>query len=184
MIRDLVKLADKLDSAGLLKEADVLDGILRKLAEASGEDYKNLLKKVCNEFNAARSKDNDGNQKIRARTGMQDGMLSIIIGGRSKPNYAVVESKTDIGEFKSSADLMSEVRSILKSIKGTSGGELASLDIISSQTMPLEEVDQDDVPPSAPEGFSAVTDQYHVWVLKSNIDNSLLHRAGKALGVI
>ena len=46
MIRDLVKLADKLDSAGLLKEADVLDGILRKLAEASGDDYKNLLKKI------------------------------------------------------------------------------------------------------------------------------------------
>jgi hypothetical protein len=169
MIRDLVKLADKLDSAGLLKEADVLDGILRKLAEVSGDDYIDFLSKVCKAFNA-------GHPKLRARTGMQDGMLSIVIGGQSKPNYAVVESKTDVGEFKSSANLMSEVKSILSSMKGTSG-ELASLDIVSSQTMRLEDVDQDDEKPySVPEGYS-------VWVLKSNIDNSFLHRAGKALGL-
>ena len=172
MIRDLVKLADKLDSAGLLKEADVLDSILRKLAEASGDDYKNLLKDVCKEFNTRHG------PRIRARTGMEDGMLSIIIGGQSKPNYAVVESKEDIGEFKSSANLMSEVRSILSSIKGASGGELASLDITSSQAMSLEDVDQDDEKPDT------VTEEYRVWVLKSNIDNSLLHRAGKALGLI
>ena len=171
MIRDLVKLADKLDSAGLLKEADVLDSILRKLAEVSGDDYRDLLSKVCKEFNAR-------HPKLRARTGMQNGMLSIVIGGQSKPNYAVVESQTGVGEFRSSADLMSEVKSTLKSIKGTSGGELASLDITSSQAMPLEDVDQDDEKPeTVPEGYS-------VWVLKSNIDNSLLHRAGKALGVI
>lgn len=171
MIRDLVKLADKLDSAGLLKEADVLDGILRKLAEASGDDYKNLLEDVCSEFNTR-------HPRLRARTGMQNGMLSIIIGGQSKPNYAVVESKEDIGEFKSSANLMSEVRSILSSMKGNSGGKLASLDITSSQAMPLEDVGQDDKKPeTVPEGYS-------VWVLKSNIDNSLLHRAGKALGLI
>lgn len=169
MIRDLVKLADKLDGAGLSKEADVLDGMLRKLAELSGEDYRALLAKVCEAFNSKHS-------KLRARTGMQNGMLSILVGGQSKPNYAVV-GEPGKADFASSAELMTEIKSILRYQKGTHS-ELAPLDIVSSEVMHLEDVDQDDEKPeTVPEGYS-------VWVLKSNIDDSLLHRAGKALGLV
>jgi hypothetical protein len=143
------------------------------LAEASGEDYKKLLENVCKAFNSKHSRIG---ARIRVRTGMQNGMLSILVGGQSKPNYAVV-GEPGKAAFASSAELMTEIKSILGYEKGTHS-ELASLDIISSQIMRLEDVDQDDEKPySVPEGYS-------VWVLKSNIDNSFLHRAGKALGLI
>lgn len=174
MIRDLVKLADKLDSAGLLKEADVLDGILRKLAksEVTDQDYRNLLSQVCNSFNGAHT-------NIRARTGRQDGKLAIVIGGTGKPsNYAVVESATSQGAFGSAAELTSDVNSRLDRARGPSP-QFASLKIISSEAMNLSYVDQDDEPPTDSTGKSpgSRTESYSVWVLKTNIDNTTFERA-------
>lgn len=174
MIRDLVKLADKLDSAGLLKEADILDSILRKLAqsEVTDQDYRNLLSQVCDSFNGAYT-------NLRARTGRQDGMLAIVIGGTGKPsNYAVVESATSQGEFGSAAELTSDVNSRLDRVRGPSP-QFASLKIISSESMSLSEVDQDDEPPmrSSDKSPEASQEYYSVWVLKTNIENTVSERA-------
>ena len=57
MLKDLIKLASHLDSKGLLKEADVLDGVIAKLAQArpatkkSIKDLNNLLFGVVNQIN-------------------------------------------------------------------------------------------------------------------------------------
>ena len=59
MIKDLIKLASHLDSKGLLKEADVLDGVISKLAQArpatkkSIRDLSSLLFDVVNGIRSA-----------------------------------------------------------------------------------------------------------------------------------
>ncbi len=43
MLRDLVKLADHLDRKGLSKEADFLDGIIKKASEHSDEQLDEMI---------------------------------------------------------------------------------------------------------------------------------------------
>lgn len=63
MIKDLIKLASHLDSKGLLKEADVLDVVISKLAQArpatkkSIKDLNNLLFGVVNDINKRAGKE-------------------------------------------------------------------------------------------------------------------------------
>lgn len=48
MIKNLTKIANKLDQIGLTKEADILDSVIRKLSQSAdgGEDRKAVIIKV------------------------------------------------------------------------------------------------------------------------------------------
>jgi hypothetical protein len=49
MIKDLVKVATKLDSLGLTKEADVVDALIRKIAETGDDEFSTMWNSLSNE---------------------------------------------------------------------------------------------------------------------------------------
>jgi hypothetical protein len=49
MIKDLVKVATKLDSLGLTKEADIVDGLIRKIAETGDDEFYTMWNSLSNE---------------------------------------------------------------------------------------------------------------------------------------
>lgn len=180
MLKDLVKVANKLDSIGLTKEADYLDEVITKLAQsvANDENYREVLRAVAKSINDAHQ------GAIRARSGREDGVLSLIIGGSTKPQYAVVaQDELSAGAYKSPAELSQALNSSLEHEKdryqALTGIDVSAIKFQTPEKMEYDEVDKDDARPE-----SKMSDvPYMVWVVKTNIENTFGERMKGSVGM-
>jgi hypothetical protein len=176
MLKDLVKVANKLDQIGLTKEADYLDEVITKIAQkvANDEYYRELLRAVAKNINDAHG------PNIRARSGRQDGFLSLIIGAIYNSNIQVVkEPGAEYSIYDSASDLYNSLSEILKNEKdryyALTGVDVSKLAFQNPQEIRYSDVDKDDAGVSLhPEHQAGM--YYTVWVIKTNIENTLGER--------
>lgn len=184
MLKDLIKVANKLDQVGLTKEADYLDELITKLAQEEANPathdnyYRQVLEGVSDRINAKHS-------GIRARTGREDGTISIIVGGTTKGDKVSVVDNKEVGyssAYPSESEFYSDLQKILEEEKASyqarTGIDVSDLKLKPPYKLRYEDLDHDD---SAPEGDypglkPSYTDAYQVYVVKSNVENTMGER--------